>query len=94
MYSIPQIQRLANVVEGIHSPLATPLWERRTYGVFQGRELVGMFVSTHLQNQNDDCVEWDTFYRRGYRIFVLLGWDVTALENWKEVVGELKEQHK
>ena len=72
-----------------HIAFTCPPWERRTYGLFRGHVLLGIFVcSVH-----DDCVGISV-YGKGLVVLTLHEFDITAWENRGDVVAAHYEDYQ
>lgn len=70
--------------------LWTPVWDRRTYGLFRGGELLGVFVS----GLGDECLRWQRVYGKGLTVFMLREHDITVRPDRKHLVESLKGQYQ
>ena len=70
-------------------PLHVPIWQRRTYGVFRGRVLVGVYVA----GEDDECIR-DGYQGKGLTIFMLKTHDVTVRPDCGRVIEGLKSQYE
>lgn len=83
-----QLARIVGVATA--APRRTPIHDRRTYGLFRGRDLLAVFVA----DLHDDCIEWERYYGKGLTVFMLMEWDVTVMPDMEQVIERLKSRYE
>jgi len=78
---------------GVTTPLTSPrrgVGERRTYGLYRGRELLGVLVDELVI----DSLDWAKLYRRGLMVFMLYEHDISLRPDCRQVMVALKDRYQ